>query len=143
MTKPKNKFPRLGPIQIRLLKILHERPDGMTMEDAGRLGLFDDYRQHASALTGMHAKGLLKWLKAKRVWQINQFGRAMVNALEVSEPPPKYEGVITPPRRVMFKGTYDGAELRTQQARPGGNAPYTIPSLFSGQRVMRGVGGVP
>jgi hypothetical protein len=39
---------------------------------------------------------------------------------------------------VIFGGTYDGAVLRTQQERPGGNAPYTIPSLFSGQRVLRG-----
>ena len=138
MTISKTKFPRLGPVQVRLLKILNERPDGMTMEDVGRLGLFDEYRQHSSALAAMHAKGLLKWLEGKKVWQTNELGRAMVKALEISEPPPKYEGEITPPRRVMFKGTYDGAELRTQQARPGGNAPYTIPSLFSGQRVMRG-----
>jgi hypothetical protein len=47
-------------------------------------------------------------------------------------------GEKVPPRRLAFEGTYDGADLRPKQARPGGNTHTTIPSLISGQRVMRG-----
>ena len=138
MIKPAVKFPRLGPVQVQMLKLLAKQKDGLSVDDVGRLGLFDDHRQHVTSLTSMGKNGLLVWRKNKKLWAVTPHGRAMVKMLAITAPEPKYKGVITPPRRVIFGGTYDGAELRTQQARPGGNAPYTIPSLFSGQRVMRG-----
>jgi hypothetical protein len=137
MIKPAVKFPRLGPVQARILRLLAKSKDGMSTDEVGGLGLFEDPRQHVSALASMGKSGLLTWRKVKKVWCATPHGRAMVKMMATSDPEPKYKGVITPPRCVTFTGTYTGAELRPQQARPGGNTHTTIPSLFSGQRVMR------
>ena len=138
MTKPPIKFPRLGPLQVQLLKTLGKYEHGMSTEEVAALRLFEDGRQHMRSLESMATSGLLKWRRQKRTWAVTPRGRAMLRMLDARAPEPKYVGVKVPPRRLALTGTYDGAELRPQQARPGGNTHTTIPSLISGQRVMRG-----
>jgi hypothetical protein len=138
MTAPPIKFPRLGPLQVQLLKTLGKYEHGMSTDDVAALRLFEDSRQHMRSLESMAASGLLKWRRQKRTWAVTPRGRAMLRMLDARAPEPKYVGVKVPPRLLAFEGTYDGAELRPQQARPGGNTHTTIPSLIGGQRVMRG-----
>ena len=138
MKAPPIKFPRLGPLQVQLLKALSNFEHGMPTEDVAALRMFDDSRQHMRSLESMATSGLLKWRLQKRTWAVTPRGRAMLKMLDARAPEPKYVGVKALPRRLAFGGTYEGAELRPQHARPGGNQHTHIPSLISGQRVLRG-----
>ena len=138
MTAPSIKFPRLGPLQVRLLETLGKYEHGMPTEDVADLRMFADSRQHMRSLESMATSGLVKWRSQKRTWTVTPRGRAMLKMLDARAPEPKYVGVKVPPRRLAFGGTYNGAEMRPQQARPGGNQHTQIPSLISGQRVLRG-----
>jgi hypothetical protein len=138
MKAPQIKFPRLGPLQVQLLKVLGKYEQGMSTEDVADLRMFEDGRQHMRSLESMATGGVLKWRSQKKTWAVTPRGRAMLRMLDARAPEPKYVGEKVPPRRLAFGGTYDGADLRPQQARPGGNTHTTIPSLIGGQRVMRG-----
>jgi hypothetical protein len=138
MKAPPIKFPRLGPLQVQLLKVLGKYEQGLSTQEVADLRMFEDGRQHMRSLESMATSGLLKWRVQKRIWSVTPRGRAMLRMLDARAPEPKYVGEKVPPRRLALTGTYDGADLRPQHARPGGNTHTTIPSLISGQRVMRG-----
>jgi len=131
------KFPRLGPLQVQLLKVLGKYEQGLSTEEVADLHIFEETRQHTRSLESMATSGLLKWRRQKRTWVVTARGRAMLRMLDAKAPEPKYVGTKAPPRRLAFGGTYDGADLRPQQARPAGNNHFTIPSLIGGQRVLR------
>jgi len=140
MKAPPIKFPRLGPLQVQLLKVLGKYEQGLSTQEGADLHMFEDTRQHTRSLKSMATNGLLKWCGQKRTWVVTARGRAMLKMLDARAPEPKYVGAKVPARQIAFGGTYDGAELRPQQARPAGNTHTTIPSLISGQRVLRRVG---
>lgn len=135
MTATKTSWPRIGPNQRRVLQAIAKTEAGMTTPDVAALGLFVDPRQHQKSLESLQEHGLLAYFVRLEVWRITQRGTALLANRRPQDG--RYVGVIAQPRRMAINGTYDGAELRPQQARPAGNNHFTIPSLIGGQRVMR------
>ena len=129
--------PRVGPAARRLLQLIADHPLGITTEALKAAKIYMEPWPMVRSLDGLASQELVKLSDDGKLWLITAYGTRRLGGMPGGDIEP-YVGVVVPPRQISFGGKYLGQELRPQQARPAGNVAATIPSLFSGQRVMRG-----
>ncbi len=128
--------PRLGPAARRMLQLIADHPLGITTEALKAAKIYMEPWPMVRSLDGLAGQELVKLSKDGKLWLITAYGTRRLGAKPGEDIEP-YVGVVVPPRQIRFSGVYMGQELRPQQARPAGNVAATIPSLISGQRVLR------
>ena len=97
---------------------------------------------HRRLLHSLAARGLLNAITVQTAARGDTHYRISAAGRRELLHAPRAHGAIVPsgtaPAPIRHPGTYDGAELRPYQGRPGAMDAFALPSLINGRRVGRG-----
>ena len=97
---------------------------------------------HRRVLQSLAARGLVNAITVQTAARGDTHYRISAAGRRELLQAPRAHGAIVPsgtaPAPIRHPGTYDGAELRPYQGRPGAMDAFALPSLINGRRVGRG-----